>query len=226
MSEQWHSISNVQPFARTKLVRMIRDGLLKSRARKYLEDRYSEDTLAQIAAAHLRAYDARGRLEPTMTDEDLEQFIACAPVTRIEHADHPIDPSTWYLIESDQTIWHDASWVHKQSDGKFGIYLVGIEFQFGDFEILREAWLKEVEAAPMLKGSKRPEPVIGRPRRPQYAVADAPLLDEMRKLISSGEASSPNGAAAMVAHRAKGGTDESKARRLARAFRAAPTNGV
>lgn len=51
--------------------------------------------------------------------------------------------------------------------------------------------------------------------------ADAPLLVEMRKMIAAGEAFSPDGAAKLVASRAKGGgTFDSRATRLANRYRA------
>ncbi len=50
--------------------------------------------------------------------------------------------------------------------------------------------------------------------------ADAPLLTEMRTLIAEGKAFSPDGAAKMIAHKAKGGgTESSKATRLANRYR-------
>lgn len=53
-----------------------------------------------------------------------------------------------------------------------------------------------------------------------FAIADEPLLREMRKLIGSGHANSPHGAARLVAERARGNaTFESKVARLARAYR-------
>jgi hypothetical protein len=68
---------------------------------------------------------------------------------------------------------------------------------------------------------------IGRPRGSQYAKADAPLLDEMQDLMDRSIAFSTAGAAAMVAPRAVGGGgDDSKARRLAKAFQAREKNGA
>jgi hypothetical protein len=56
-----------------------------------------------------------------------------------------------------------------------------------------------------------------------YAIADAPLLAEMKDLIEAGKANSPDGAAKMVAAKAAGAaTIESKASRLARAYRGQP----
>lgn len=55
--------------------------------------------------------------------------------------------------------------------------------------------------------------------------ADAPLLAEMRELIDAGKAFSADGAAKLVAHKAKGGGVElSKATRLANRFRASEKN--
>lgn len=52
------------------------------------------------------------------------------------------------------------------------------------------------------------------------ASVDAPLLDEMRRLIVAGEALSPNDAARLVAHKAAGNGDESsKITRLAKRYR-------
>ena len=53
------------------------------------------------------------------------------------------------------------------------------------------------------------------------ANVDAPLLEEMRQLIAGGRAFSAHGAAKLVAHKAKGGgTEESRATRLASRYRA------
>ena len=53
------------------------------------------------------------------------------------------------------------------------------------------------------------------------AAADKPLLAEMRELIDSGKAFSPNGAAKLVGHKAVGGgCFDSKADRLAKRYRA------
>jgi hypothetical protein len=60
-----------------------------------------------------------------------------------------------------------------------------------------------------------------------YAPADAPLLDEMRRSIVERKAMSVHRAAALVADRAHGaGTIESKASRLARAYRAMEWSGA
>lgn len=68
---------------------------------------------------------------------------------------------------------------------------------------------------------------VGRPSGSgTNARRDAPLLAEMAELINSGQAASPNAAALAVADRAAGGgTLESKAARLRRAFMAMENNG-
>lgn len=58
-------------------------------------------------------------------------------------------------------------------------------------------------------------------RKGQGTYEDAPLLEEMAKLIKLGEAASANEAAGMVAHKARGNSMESKIARLARKFRTA-----
>jgi hypothetical protein len=54
---------------------------------------------------------------------------------------------------------------------------------------------------------------------------DAPLLAEMKVLIENGLAFSPDGAAKLIANKARGGgTEASKATRLANRFRASERN--
>lgn len=54
-----------------------------------------------------------------------------------------------------------------------------------------------------------------------FEASDAPLLEEMKQMIACGEAFSPDGAAKQVASRAKGGgTEASRATRLANRYRA------
>ena len=53
-----------------------------------------------------------------------------------------------------------------------------------------------------------------------YEKQDAPLVEEMKELIDSGDAASPHAAAMQVVGRAKGaGTQESKVRRLVDRFK-------
>lgn len=70
------------------------------------------------------------------------------------------------------------------------------------------------------------KPGRGRPKGSgSYAEADAPLLAEMRQLIAGQEAFSPDGAAKMIAHKAKGGgTLDSRANRLARRYSQSENN--
>jgi len=78
------------------------------------------------------------------------------------------------------------------------------------------------EAAPQTKQKR------GRGRTKgsgSYTEADGPLLAEMRQLIAEQVAFSPDGAAKMVADKAKGGgTAESRASRLARSYRKTEQN--
>jgi hypothetical protein len=63
-----------------------------------------------------------------------------------------------------------------------------------------------------------------KPGSGSMAMADAPLLDEMRQLIIAGKAFSPEGAAKLVAAKAVGASEESKATRLAKRYRASEPN--
>ena len=72
----------------------------------------------------------------------------------------------------------------------------------------------------------QPSKRSGRPKGSgSMAAADEPLLQEMRQLISAGEAFSANGAAIAVASKAKGaGTQDSRAARLAKRYLASEKN--
>ena len=74
--------------------------------------------------------------------------------------------------------------------------------------------LQEMEAAtPKMRGRKKKGDG-------SYANIDLPLLDEMKELISSHRAASPEEAARMLAKKAHGsGSEESKAERLAKRYR-------
>ena len=80
--------------------------------------------------------------------------------------------------------------------------------------------------APMADGNGKPRGKRGRTKGSgSLEAADAPLLVEMRRLIDRGEAFSPDGAAKLVARKAKGGgTEESRATRLANRYRASEKN--
>jgi hypothetical protein len=76
-------------------------------------------------------------------------------------------------------------------------------------------YLRSAERNSVTKRKSTPR-TRGRPRGSgSYALADAPLLQQMKELIETGQASSVNVAASLVADKAKGpGTLESKLTRL------------
>jgi hypothetical protein len=77
-----------------------------------------------------------------------------------------------------------------------------------------------VSAAAPLRSEHQVKPRGRKPGQGSYDMLDAPLLLEMRQLLSDGKAASAEEAARQVASRAHGGgTPESKAERLARRFR-------
>ena len=83
----------------------------------------------------------------------------------------------------------------------------------GSHEPLHRPILQEMEAAtPKRRRRKKGDG--------SYADIDLPLLDEMKELISSHRAASPEEAARMLAKKALGsGSEESKAERLAKRYR-------
>jgi hypothetical protein len=115
------------------------------------------------------------------------------------------------------------------------------EVQFSRLDV-KELWPMSAcspNVEPSVSGEKGGMPLqpeiaseVATPKKPgrkkgngSYAAVDLPLLDEMKELISSHRAASPQEAARMLAGKAHGsGTLESKIERLARRYRSGPNS--
>jgi hypothetical protein len=189
----WHSIVAVSERARAKLVEFAAAGIIPTRARMCLEDRYSDETKAAISAAQLDWYRAQGGGFEGPTTEELAAFIAAAPTVRVATENHPIDPKTWELMARDDSIWSDGAWA--QNGGKFGTYFVGIEFSFGDLDALAEHWLPNSagrNGAPSAPARRNLAPSTWHRWAEQYRKEHAPLPDVDRVILPAARAAFPD----------------------------------